>query len=387
MPRTRLETPAFWLTAILAIALAGAMATLAQGALQGGSDWQQADWLIHNEGGFVRRGMLGSLLIRLGDLLALGPLAATIALQAALAVATALLTWRACLRQGVTAKLLLVVVSAGFFLVFWNGDRQGAFRKEIFVFLSLAILAYGAALPSLPRWQVLASALAFVAGVTAHEGMIFFLPLYLVALNFAWGNLLAPSRRAFAAILLAAVGAVFLFNLVQPRLETIEPVCRSLMDRGFQAAFCEGAIEALTHTLRDEMAVPRAIFQNGGLLNLLYAYGLCLFPFYIYFNDGRDTNWRIIGLLLAIGLPFLPLYAVAMDWGRWASFHMTGAVYLLLILRARGLAPESRRPWPLPLLVATALLPWFCAFNHVAAEPRMGLVPSAVAKVLERVAE
>ncbi|MFC3073145.1 hypothetical protein [Shinella pollutisoli] len=386
MPHSRVTTPSFWLGALLAFTLAGALAVLARDFLNGGNDWKQADWLINDEQIFVRRGLLGSLLIRGADLLAVGPLLATVALQAALAAATTWLTWKACIRQTVTAKLLLVVASAGFFLVFWNADRQGAWRKELFVFLSLAILAYGATFPALPRWQRIASALVFVAGIAAHEGLIFFLPLYLVALHFAWGNLLTRERRGLVALFLLAVAAAFLSNIVQPRLETVDPVCRPLLDRGLTADFCDGAIEALTHRLGEEMAAAAEMVTAGGLAQVLLAYGLCLLPFAVYVADGRDTDRRLPLLLAAVGLPFAALYPVAIDWGRWISFHMTGAVYLLLVLRARGLAPEGARSWPLPVLVGIGLLPWAVAFSHVGATLWLGPVVRAVARAAVAVA-
>ena len=120
------------------------LANLLRDMLTGGNSWKQADWLVNSEEVFVRRGLFGSGLLRLSDLLAVKPLLLVGALQAILMLALIGATIVAARRSGLTDRVLLLLLSPGFFVLFWAADPQGSLRKEMIVYLALAALALAA---------------------------------------------------------------------------------------------------------------------------------------------------------------------------------------------------------------------------------------------------
>lgn len=353
------------------------LANLLRDMLTGGNSWKQADWLVNSEEVFVRRGLFGSGLLRLSDLLAVKPLLLVGALQAILMLALIGATIVAARRSGLTDRVLLLLLSPGFFVLFWAADPQGSLRKEMIVYLALAALALAAT----GVWKrALAIPLSIVlmgVAVLAHEGMIFFLPAFLAALHFTFADERdgGPRLRCKISLYLAisvAVAIPFLVNLTATRLSDVAPVCEPLLRRGFPVQFCDGSVEALTHALGYEMGLSAEIVAANGLLWLAPSVLFAFAGLATYLADGRNTNWRLAALLLVIGLPFLPLYVVAIDWGRWLDFHVTSATFVLLIMRASGHAPEPARSLDERLRKLLILGSLVFGFSHMGADARQG---------------
>jgi hypothetical protein len=106
----------------------------------GGEPWKSGDWLINYQGGFVRRGALGELLLKLGDLAKFDLLWLLFVLQVAVYSLVLYLTCRIYVAVDRCKEWALVLLSPAF-LMFAFYDYLGGFRKEIIAFAAFAILA------------------------------------------------------------------------------------------------------------------------------------------------------------------------------------------------------------------------------------------------------
>src|SRR6056297_361262 len=117
---------------------------LAEALTGGGTAWQQADWLINSHEIWVRRGPFGSLMLAVSDLLPLNPSQVVMLLQGTLLVLTAVILGRVALKVDRTSALWLLVMSPGFFPIFWAADFSGGLRKELIAYCAFALLFLGA---------------------------------------------------------------------------------------------------------------------------------------------------------------------------------------------------------------------------------------------------
>lgn len=372
LPRS-IARPIFWLRCVYAAALLVILASLASDLYKGGDKWKQADWLINNERILVRRGCIGSIVIGVADLIGTAPLLIVVLVQGFLVTITTILTLKAAERIGVTWKFFLILSSEGFFLLNWAGNFDGAARKELFLYFAFALLAHGATFPKLPTVHLGLFVLALILGSAGNEGLIFALPAGLCLLGFTWDWDLTRARLGLGAGVIVVVVVVALVNALSPPLATTEPVCTPLLSRGLRPEFCTGAIEALTHSLSDEMGQVRHDLWYNRLPGIVFAYTLGGLPFLLYVHDGCRTNRRQALLFWLIGASLFPLFIVAKDWGRWITIHLTSAAYLFLVLRARGRATEGLRPWPSFILTSVALLSVTVGYSYVAPLPELGL--------------
>ncbi|SNT01125.1 hypothetical protein [Tropicimonas sediminicola] len=311
---------------LLAISLILSLRNLWIDYRAGGDPFRQGDWLINSAAGFVRRSLPGDLVLALSDRTGWSPLTLLTAFQAALLVV--LYSQIARLLSEIPARVaFLFAFCPGFVLVFWAADPMGTVRKEMLVFLALCLCALGVIRDS--RARLLAGSLVFVAGVLAHEAMILFAPALAAIYYLGWKR--SPGRPADALLAVGTFGAaaaIFLIALKHGQVPEPELVCQALIDRGMSDQVCAGAIKWLgvdsavaLNAVQTVLSFDRA--ATGFSMGLFLA--LCPL-FYLASRTDRPGAAAIAIVLLA--LPFLPLFLVAIDWGRWVSFHVFTVVVL-----------------------------------------------------------
>jgi hypothetical protein len=332
---------------------------------QGGHIWKTGDWLINYSGGLVRRGLIGEALYRLS---ASGPMLLwlTWALQAATVTAVAILALQLFYSVPRTLPWLLFLFSPAFLFLFPIYAPTGGFRKEILLFLSFALLMRGLAKETLDIRYAVAALIVFALGVAAHEVAAFFVIFFLGALVPDWRRPADdPVRLCFALIfgLLAASGLA-LALLAPGGASTADAVCASLVAKGLNEAICAGAINWL-RLGSDTGATAVAAMWPQGMLAYAVLLALALVPFAL-------TDWlktRAVLLVLA-ALATLPLYAVAIDWGRWN--HIFVVMATLLLFRDSLARPVRMRAVP-PLAVLAYATLW--SLPHFGAmRPGLGVV-------------
>jgi hypothetical protein len=334
---------------------------LLQDLVGGGHEWRQGDWLINLADGPVRRGPIGSAILALADLVAQSPLALVVALQITLllilAAATLALARPLIAAHAPTALLFL---SPGFFFVFWASDPGGSGRKELLMFTAFALLllSHGPSRPPTRALRLCALLLAVTAGF-AHEANVLLLPAFLACLIL----ILRLEQRSWpavtaAAFMFTAAGAAALAFAAQHPSASPTAVCAPLLAHGLSPSLCSGSIAWLTSDPNTLAALKAAALADADFPGFALAYALVLLPIGLVCRQHSHAP-RLLGLCLLSALPFLPLYLLAADWGRWLSFHIVSLVFLLIALRRTGLImPERQTSTPLLALLLLAGLLW-----------------------------
>ena len=333
IPQTRYERRATSL--VFAVTTVLILLNLFENLVAGGHAWQQGDWLINNLQIDVRRGVFGAVLIRLADAFGTSPVWVTGAVQALLVLAMMAGFWRA-LRRGVPDPVaLLLIATPCFVLLFWAANPRGALRKELLVYAALALLLAG--LPQRDRALVALSILLMSAAMLAHEALVLFLPCYLGCLILARPAGEPVTRVLALGALISLVGVVaFAHAWTYRTIISTEPVCAPLLERGVSFEVCRGAILWLTQGMGAGSGfVQETIIDNGRFVAIGFAWIAGLVPLgYLISRSDRPVRWAGITLLAA--LPFLPLFYIAIDWGRWLNFHVVSVVSLVLAALTTG---------------------------------------------------
>lgn len=326
------------------------------------------DWLINYEGGFVRRGLAGQLLLHVASATHLPLWMLVFGLRAMLYGAIAVLTIRKLAgRLSLTGWIFVLSPVTFLFEVY---DPGGAGRKEL---LFLLVLAANSLVleKKAPRQAPLTLAyyalltLVLATGILVHETFLFYLPLLLLQLA-SYGRLresrLLALPLAVSLLAFAAVSA----NKGSPA--TVEHILRSLapLVPGISCATNGGAICYLSSTTADALAyvfVP----EIGELLLIpmliLLGYSAV---FLRSMSDARAAGKpaggaRDVELLLILALlSLLPLFAVAVDYGRWIHVFVSGLFFALprhVLVRGDGAPgrPHAKTTW---LLVVLFSLSW-----------------------------
>lgn len=347
-----------------------------------GSSWQQGDWLVNSHEAWVRRGLFGSFILTISDLIPLNPAQTVMLLQGLLLliVAAVLLLIMVSL-QGTNALWLLILCPA-FIPIFWAADFGGGLRKELLAYAAFSLLILSVFRPAEAfAWRCIA-ALLFIAAVLGHEINILLLPAFLAVLMLTKPKAAtAPSGGAFGMssspadiALAAAVGVVALFSAVftflYPNVEDIRFICDPLVERGMHQGICHGAIATFSDSIETIWGYG---FERTALeaVQFLFTYAAVavLFGIVAHYSSNRKLLWVVF---CATGVPLVLLYPISNDWGRWLNMHLTSAFFVVVALMlARKV---SIRPVPVFLLVLVAASSLFWSPAHTFGLRPWGLI-------------
>jgi hypothetical protein len=310
---------------------------LIQDQLAGGDVWKQGDWLISSELVNVRRGLLGLGILVFSDTFHFSAMSAVIIFQGMLLM---ILVWglhRLLWHSGEHGSIFSVLIlSPVFVLMFWGNDPLGSLRKELLVYAAHALLL----VPLTKNGRgtclfALAASGLMTLGVLGHEVNAVMLCSFLLCLYWVLGG----TRRRLFWILAAALAAfsawALFYHFGHARLASVQAVCIPLTSRGISPGMCGGSMAWLVVTPGDahqkvllEVARPQFLYFVATYVG---ATALVL-----YLNGRFDRASRLHLLYFLLLVPFLPLYFVAVDFGRWLVMHMASYTFCLMAMCLGG---------------------------------------------------
>jgi hypothetical protein len=284
----------------------------------GGRDYQTGDWLINYSGGFVRRGLMGDLIIHLFPSGNIG-LWLLLVLQSCLYL-TVYLFFVYILNTSESNWLLTSMICSPIGICFYGWDTAAFGRKEVLGFLVLILLFVrreNSGRVLLSRVLMFFSFATFAIGVFSWEPIALLLPFILTLLNF--GNLTYQGLRArpFSNAIFIFTGIVgFLVSIVN-KGTTVQSmiICDKINSRGLAGSgICTGAIDAIGWPV----SYARQLVENSYPQALWYLLFFILGLVPIFASRSFSTLQRpmITGIIF-----LLPLFFLVNDYGRLISMY------------------------------------------------------------------
>jgi hypothetical protein len=318
----------------------------------------QSDWLINYAGGFVRRGLAGSLLIPAGEWIGASPFAmVTGALVVCYMVITLMSIHLVRHPKPAPWALALALLSPSVLLFqVENGDRS---RKEILLIAWAGVMAWRS-VERKPLPGKAALALTLLVFTALHDGFIFFCPaliLFLMALHPDKTWTLKDLALALAPALLLTLGTAWIGPSGEAQIHSI--VGRF---HGDYALWNGYSIACLRESPAKAAAMVWEQFAPHKLIVAALALLLGALPLLIWLAaDARaKIELKILARrphsLLLISLALLSqavLFALTTDWGRWISIDLFLGCFALLSIYQRRNPPgrqERCASWPLLIL-------------------------------------
>lgn len=339
--------------------------------------YSAGEWLINYGAGFLRRGA-GQVFLDVPAPSAIVALEVWLLVEwTVISVLLALLVHRVMTRTGTAWALGAWVVPSWFIIstlqLAWKPigitNVQFPTRKEqYFLMVILIAVTWWQSRVSWP--SVVAISALLVVGVLFHEG---FAPPTTVALLVVgwWATRNSPARswlaRGAVLVLPALVVAAAVVShpgTAADRLpvwDAVDSTTRDWYLRGDLPPLTDdipGAIAYLGTTASDGWRQVDALFINVGawrwwLLNAVIALGAVVLVI-LACDRSPGAVRRILVPLLLVAIALLPLFLIAIDWGRWVAFLANLVLVLGLagVLRARDPVPLVPRPGTVTLVVA-----------------------------------
>lgn len=319
------------LTLVYLLATSFLLALLQIETSQGGNAWKHADWLINNTHVQVRRGWMGSFFLSLSAWTGVSALHLVACIQAVLTLLLFSALWCVGLRLRYNDRVFFLLLSPAF-LLFWFNDPQASMRKEMLAyiaFLPLMAVAAGHGGNRSLVIGVVVTWLVFALAVLGHEANAFFAPWYLLAI-YLLRPIMDKGFVLLICIFLLAAAAGLIHAASYSRVDDYLQLCYPILEQGEDIRLCGGAMRWLERDLQQSLAGTASLVDGPTLpaffLSLFFAMGLFIFLAGPYLRLRLAVACSVLGVLW-----FLPLYLVAVDWGRWINLQITANTLVVLV--------------------------------------------------------
>lgn len=321
----------------------------------GPGSWQSTDWLISYEAGPIRRGLAGYALKEAATYFPSLNVVKISFVLTMLAALTASFYVAKRTNEMSSLQRLALAWSPYMYPVFWLFDPQGGGRKEVLAIVIVFMMSLSAEVGGRMHkyFKLLVSLFLLPLLVLAHESIFFFvIPFFL--LHYILSGLdslsafppFAMMRSLVAKALLASIpslGALIFATLyASPAISEVVEICRSwqsvytsLSCAPLPAALnAMASMEAYEGMIKSSYQSPSIYRQWIGVLAyVLVLVVACLAPIVRGASGGAALEKRrtvaLTSILILVAVTFfsaaftLPLYVLAIDYGRWMSVYIT----------------------------------------------------------------
>jgi hypothetical protein len=327
---------------------------IANRALYYRSPYNLGDWLINYHSGFVRRGLTGELFSWIASLHPglVGKYVIGFQLLVLLATGAAVLYLASDSKSKWTPYILLS--PAGF--IFGVYCLDGAFRKEILLFVTFAALAIASRTKThvAKRW-VWVSFIFLAATMLSWEAAVFVLPTLWFLLGFANVDPKDQKRMrslfTIVSVLLFGVSSIFHGSVNQA-----SAICHYVVST-HQAlpAVCNGAIGDIALSPKQNFLIVWHDYPKYFTYILWYAWSLT--PFIL--SGWIRRYWKIS---LALSLSTACFFASGTDYGRWIHIVVVALSFMYLVTPERNNHGEKYR-WYEIIFLTFWTVGWFVPFS------------------------
>lgn len=299
----------------------------AETVFSGGQPYQTGDWLINYSSGPIRRGLIGHLLLFVSNF-GFSLLWVTFTIQVTVYAFVLYFVLKIFALKPRSLYWFAILFSPSF-LLFYFYDQGAGFRKELLLFLSFSYLClkYGRRAITIP--DVILSLSVYIVAVFSHELCIFALPFFFYILSASYKEGILDSKSVTFSMLayfsVAIVGFYFSF-FFKGSYDSPVIICDSLISHGLDSNICQGSISWLNKDAKYGYEFMSENFSTY-IRNYSLMFLLSLAPvFFIKWIDIRRSFFMLGSFIL-----FVPLYAFAVDWGRWIHIYIFLLFCIILV--------------------------------------------------------
>ena len=284
------------------------------------------DWLVNYEdGGFKRRGLSGTFFFFLQDVTGLDLHFLVYAVQFVIITFFFYTFFRIIRLKKITLLYIsLLLSSIGFVGLFNCVDYVG--KKEFIIFLIFSLFIYWIQNNKLSKTKEYLVCFFLFLTMFLHEVTLFYVPYFAIALYVKEDKIeIKRYFKYFVAVLVPAF-VIFFFGKEINEGHSLE----ILKQRGVVLT------RGIFFWNIDERQYIADHFREYALYPISLAFSVFHVGFYMK-TEQYAKKYSKLGLLLILAFLFsLPLFYLAIDWGRWMYIHMMMIVMLFAILLRNG---------------------------------------------------
>jgi len=305
-------------------------------------DWTFQDWLINYEGGFVRRGLSGEIILRTSNFFDVQIQFTYFCILSILSLLFYLLFFDFLRKEKLNFQNLFIILSPlSISFIIYNFGAIG--RKEILLFIIFLIFIFLLSSIKKRKLSIFFLIIFFPLILLLHEGLIFFISAFLVIFLFEINTM--NKKFILSSVLifvLLSFGVFMLTAIFNGNSAQVEAICSSLSSYPIEGCFLGSAIGTLSinkigllsldnefNILWDKIFKDKYLYYYP-IFAIIAFYPLIKNSFKYCFNVSvvnKTYKLNFSTLAITYFVNSLPLYIFSYDCGRWLHIN-----YILLMI-------------------------------------------------------
>ena len=299
------------------------------------TDWTTSEWLINYQGGFVRRGLVGEILVQINYFLNFEIRNLVFIFEIILLFTYYFYIINFFKKIDFSPLLILIIFSPLGFL-FPVTETEAIARKEVLLFC--LYLLYLSSI--LERNQKLTySILLFGLPVLnlVWDGNIFYILFFIYTFFVSRIKINKKEVIIFSISLIPYLISTIILITTKSNDQMLEEMCKAINEP------CFGAMNFLDYSFKDQMNYGLSKLKIEYLIRYSFISIICFFPLLLIFYDQKDKSKIFLGYVICVIPTFIFLY-ISFDWGRYLHIlYVFSVITLIFLLKIKKLELEETR--------------------------------------------
>jgi len=287
------------------------------------TDWTTSEWLINYQGGFIRRGLLGEIIIQIHKLINTNPRYLVYIFEIISLSIFYYFSYKLIVKLNINFILIIILFSPISF-VFPLSDPESLGRKELILFC--IYIFYINSLIENNEFKILFTiSILLPIMFLIWDGAIIVLPFFVLLYILSRKKFNKETIILSFIIFIPAIITTLILFKTSISNENLDLMCKSFEEQ------CFGGILFSNQSIQNNINYVTNQFKIEYLFTYIIIFILSFSPI-IFFNFLSKQNYNSIFLLICL-LPMLPLFFIAFDWGRYMHifymFYLFSNIYLI----------------------------------------------------------
>ena len=287
------------------------------------SDWTTSEWLINYQGGFIRRGLIGEILIQINKFINTNPRYLVYVFEIFSLFIFYLLSYKLISKLEINLILLVILFSPISF-IFPLSDPESLGRKELILFC-IYIFYINSLIEKNENKVLFIITILLPIMFLIWDGAIIVLPFFYFF--YIYSKKAINIKKIILSLLTFAPSLITILILFNTDVseENLKLMCESFNED------CFAGILFANQSVQNNINYVSNQFEIEYLYTYILIFTLSFLPI-ACFNAISKLGYKNIILLICL-MPMLPLFYIASDWGRYMHifyiFYLFSTIYFI----------------------------------------------------------
>ena len=295
------------------------------------TDWTTSEWLINYHGGFIRRGLIGELLLQINQFININPRYLVYIFEILLLSSYYYLIINFFKKINFSPILILVNFSPLAF-VYPVAEAETLARKEILLFCIYIIFLSSLILKNLKLTYFVIIILIPLMNLV-WDGILFYMPFFIFSFINQNNNLKLKKLIYFLISFIPYLITTYILLHTRATEDSLLLMCEAIKEP------CFGSMSFLDKPLSNNINYVVSRFKIEYLIRYSFIFIICFYPIFNLFKKNKKILF--VQYVICV-LPTFVLFYIGYDWGRYLNILYIFSLLTIIFFIKKNIIDVSK---------------------------------------------